>query len=157
MIVFDEDGNAFAFLSIVDFSCCCGLCTSIFFRVYWKAVRNNDEYPNLSIDTEDHLGLWETILEGWSLFDMDLESESIRDWTWFQPYISSSSFGEEDCFTRWIPWIEHDHLWSKTTFLCCFEHISEMFVFCNSIIFVVYTKINGEHILSIGPHQTDQT
>ena len=53
------------------FRCWCGLCTSIFFRVYWKTVKNNDEYPNLSIGIEDHLGLLEMILEGWSLFDMD--------------------------------------------------------------------------------------
>ena len=38
--------------SIVDMSCWCGLCTSISFQVYEKAVRNNDEYPNLSIDNE---------------------------------------------------------------------------------------------------------
>ena len=32
-----------------------------------------------------------------------------------------------------------------------------MFVLCGSIIFVVYAKINGKHILSISPYQTDQT
>ena len=47
--------------SIVVISCWCGLCTSIFFLVYWKIVRNNDEYPKLSIDTEGHLGQWEMI------------------------------------------------------------------------------------------------
>ena len=82
--------------SIVVISCWCGLCTSIFFRVCWKTVKNNDEYPNLSIDTEDHLGLWETISRGWFLADMDLDNESRHDWTWFQPCISSSNFGEDE-------------------------------------------------------------
>ena len=61
------------------------------------------------------------------------------------------------CFTRRVPWIKHDHLWGKTTFPCCFEHIPEIFILCDSITFVVYAKINGKHVFSIGPHQTDQT
>ena len=32
-----------------------------------------------------------------------------------------------------------------------------MFVLCDSIIFVIYAKINGKHVFSISPHQTDQT
>ena len=86
--------------SIVGMSCWCGLCTSIFFRVCWKVVRNNDEYPNLSIGIEDHLGQLKTILGGWFLFGMDLESGSKHDWTWFQPCISSSNFGEDEVFHK---------------------------------------------------------
>ena len=64
VIVFDEERNTFeCFPLLVWFV--------RHFRVCWKTVKNNDEYPNLSIGIEDHLGLLEMILEGWSLFDMD--------------------------------------------------------------------------------------
>ena len=65
--------------SIVGMSCWCGWCTSICFLVYEKAVRNNDEYPNLSIDNEDHPDLWRMTLRGGSLFGMDWKSRSKHD------------------------------------------------------------------------------